>query len=138
MKKSANIILLFIVFFLAGVTGANASVSHDHHEEISDSPFQGKSNDGSLHCLLNKHFHVSTVCPHIRAKDDSREARIAADCGGSPQGTIPASSTSSKSPFLFSVNSPLPVFRSAENIFVSSNFFQQFFPGQIDPPPRPY
>lgn len=138
MKKSVNIILLFVVFFLAGVSGAIASVSHDHHEEIADSPFQGKSNEGSLHCRLNKHFHVSTVCPHIRAKDSSREARLASDCGGSPNGTLPASSVSSKSIFLFSVNSPLPVFRSTENIVVSSIVSHKFFPELIDPPPRSY
>lgn len=138
VRRSINILLFFTVFFLAGISWVNASVSHDHHEEISDSPFHGKSKNHSLHCLLNKHHPLGQVCPHTHARGGNEEVRMAADCGGNPNGTVPAPPGSSKSNFLYSANSLLPVLRSAENIFVSSDFYQYIFSDLIDHPPRSY
>jgi hypothetical protein len=139
VRKSFYIFLLFAGFFLTGISGVNASVSHDHHEEISGSPFNAnnaKSSDPSLHCPLKKHNPNGHICPQSHARGYNKEARIMVDCGGNPNGAIPASLSFSKSHILFSVNSLLPDFKDTENIFVSSKFFQQLISDQIDHPPQ--
>ncbi len=136
VKKLIHILLFFCVFILTGVCTAGASVSHHHHEVTSDSPFQGKSATSSVHCLLKKHFHAGQVCPHIKNKNGDRQVRLAADCGGGPNGSVPPIPNPNKSHFLFSAVAPLPAIMSAENIFVSSEIFLQLFPESIDDPPR--
>ncbi|GJL80204.1 MAG: hypothetical protein NPINA01_31930 [Nitrospinaceae bacterium] len=137
VKRSINILLLAVAFFLVGISGVNASVSHDHHEEIGNSPFEVKSKDLAPHCPLDKHSHNSSICPHAHAQGGKKEVRIAADCGGNPSGAVPAPVSFSKNHYLFSVNSFLPDFKYAENIFVSYHFFQPLFFDRIDHPPSP-
>ena len=136
VRKFTHIFLLFCVFFLAGVCGANASVSHDHHDEISDSPFQKGSKGLSPHCLLNRHHHPGQDCPHTRNPSGDRQARLAVDCGGNPDGTVPPVSNPGQSHFLFSAPSFQPVFKSAETVLISSVFFQDFFSDPIEHPPQ--
>jgi hypothetical protein len=136
VRQSFYIFLLFAGFFLTGISGVNASVSHDHHEEISGSPFNAKSSDPSLHCPLKKHNPNGHICPQSHARGYNKEARIMVDCGGNPNGAVPASLNFSKSPFLFSVNSFLPGLKKAEIIFVFPNFFQQIHSDLIDHPPQ--
>lgn len=136
VKKLIYILLLLSAFLLAGVCTANASVSHDHHEVVSDSPFQKKSDKHSLHCLLNKHHPKGHICPQNSNHSGKGESRLAADCGGSPNGSVPPVPNPNKSHFLFSAYAPLPANINAENIFVSSNIFQPLFLESIDAPPR--
>lgn len=138
VRRTLHILLFLTVFLLAGMSGANASVSHDHHEGVSNSPFEGKSNNHSLHCQLNKHHRPDQPCPHIRSQDGKEEARLAVDCDGNHNGTVPTVPNPSKSHVLFSAISPQPVLTGAENIFISSESFQHFFPNPIVPPPRSY
>jgi len=140
MRSSIHIILFLTVFFLAGVSGVHASVSHDHHEKLSPSPFNVKnvkSENQSLHCPLNKHRHGNRACPHFHVRDHKKETRIAVDCGGNPDGAVPAPPSLSKSHFLFLVDFILPTLRDAENIFVSSYVFQHVPSDRIEHPPRP-
>jgi hypothetical protein len=139
VRKFIKILLALFVFLLFGVAGANASVSHDHHEKISASPFNdknGKSENITPHCPLNIHRHAGKVCPHSHVRDNKVETRIAVDCGGASKGAVPASMSLSKSHFLFSAHSVLPPHKSAETIFISSSTFQPFFSDRIDHPPR--
>lgn len=136
LRKPIKILLALIVFLLFGVSGANASVSHDHHEEISISPFSGKAEKVAPHCPLNKHSHGNQVCPHNNDRDKKKKVRIAADCGGSPAGAVPAPLSFSKNSILFSVNFVLPALKRAENIFVASFVFQHFHSYRIDHPPK--
>jgi len=128
--------LALILFLLLGVSGVNASVSHDHHEEIFDSPFNAESKNQSLHCPLEKRHLNGQVCPHRNARDNKKEVRIAADCGGSPNAAVPATLNFSKNNVLIAVDFIIPDFKNTENIFVSSNFFQPLFSDRIDHPPR--
>ena len=134
MKRLIHILLFLALVFLAGVAGANASTSHDHHEGISNSPFQGKSNSHSLHCQLNKHF--SQTCPHTRAQVDTAGFRLAVDCGGNPNAAVPAVPGSSNNPLLASTDFHVPGFNSLESIFNSSDIFLQFFPSPVEHPPK--
>ena len=136
VKKPIHILFFLAVIFLAGVSGANASISHDHHEGVS--PFQGKLKSHSQYCQLNKHHPVGQTCPHARAKGDLMEVRLAVDCAGNPNATVPAVPVPSKNHVLFSAESLLPVLISAENIFIFSEIFQHFFPDPIDHPPRSF
>ncbi len=136
MKKPIYILIFLAVIFLIGVSGANASISHEHHEGVSNSPFDGKLKNHSLFCQLNKHHPVGQACPHTRAKGDLMEVRLAVDCAGNPNATAPAVPAPGKSHLLFSAFKPLPVLESAENIFISSEILQNFFPDPIDHPPR--
>lgn len=136
VRRTMHILLFLTVFLLAGMSGANASVSHDHYEGVSNSPFEAKSNNHSLHCKLNKHHRADQPCPHTRSQDDKREAHLAVDCGGNSNATVPMAPNSSKSHVLFSALSPQPVLTGAENIFISSVSLQHIFPDPIDPPPR--
>jgi hypothetical protein len=122
------------MIFMVGLSGAEASTSHHHHEGVSNSPFQGKLKSHSQHCELNKHF--GQTCPHNRTLGDTNEVRLAVDCGGNPNGTVPAVPGSSKHQMLFLVDLPSSVVTSAENIFISSDFFQHFFSDPIDHPPK--
>jgi hypothetical protein len=136
VRKSIKILLALIVFLLFGVSGANASVSHDHHEEISVSPFSGNAENVAPHCPLNKRHLNGQVCPHRDARDNKKEVRIAADCGGNPNAAVPVPLSFSKNNILFSVNFILPVLKRAENIFVSPIIFQHFHSDRIDHPPQ--
>lgn len=128
--------MALIVFLLLGVSGVNASVSHDHHEEIFDSPFNAESKNQSLHCPLEKRHLNGQVCPHRNARDNKKEVRIAADCGGSPNGAVPATLNFSKNNVLIAEDFIVPALKRAENIFVSSFVFQHFHSDRIDHPPR--
>jgi hypothetical protein len=134
VKKPIHILLFLTVIFLAGISGAEASNSHHHHEGVSNSPFQGKLKSHSLHCELNKHF--GQTCPHTRTLGDTKEVRLAVDCGGNPNGTAPTVPGSSNHQLLFSADFPSPVVKNAENIFISSYFFQSFFSDPIEHHPR--
>jgi len=122
------------MIFMVGVLGAEASTSHHHHEGVSNSPFEGKLKSHSQHCELNKHF--GQTCPHIRAQGDTLEVRLAVDCGGNPNGAVPTVPGSNNNQLLFSAEFSSPVLKNAENIFISADFFQHFFPDPIDHPPR--
>ena len=136
MRLHFNILLFLTIFLLVGISGANASISHSHHEGISGSPFQAGSTSHSLNCKLNGHHPVNKICPHAPLGASKNQVRIAVDCGGNPDGSIPAPQSSGNSHFLFSLNSFFSIMDSAQNMFVSSGFFQNFFPDPIDHPPR--
>jgi hypothetical protein len=136
VNKPIHILFFLVVIFLAGVSGAYASISHEHHEGVSNSPFQGKLKSHSLYCQLNKHHPVGQTCPHTHAKGNTIEFRLAVDCAGNPNATVPAVSVPGKSHLLFSAFKLLPVLKNAENIFISSEIFQHFFPDPIDHPPK--
>jgi hypothetical protein len=134
VKKPIHILFFLTVIFLAGISGAEASTFHDHQEGVSNSPFEGKLKSHSQHCELNKHF--GQTCPHTRTPGDTKEVRLAVDCGGNPNATVPTVPGSNNNQLLFSADFSSPVVTSAENIFISSDFFQRFFSDPIDHPPR--
>lgn len=134
VKKPIQILLFFTMLLILGVSVANASTFHDHHEGVSNSPFQGKLKSHSQHCELNK--HLSQTCPHTRTSGDTLEVRLAVDCGGNPNGTVPAVPGSNNHQLLFSVDFSSPVLENTEHIFISSDLFQHSLPDPIDHPPQ--
>jgi hypothetical protein len=133
VKKLTHILLFLAVFFLAGVSGADASISHHHHEKFSNSPFQGKLKSHALHCQLKKHF--GQTCPNTRTQGNTMQVHLAVDCGGNPNATVPTVPGSSNQ-LLFSRDFQISVIKSAEQIFISVELFHQFFPDPIEHPPR--
>ncbi len=136
VRKSIKILLALLVFLLFGVSGAYASASHDHHEAISASPFSETAKNITPHCPLKKRHLNGHVCPHRNAQDNKKEVRIAMDCGGNPNGAVPAQQSFSKNNILSPESFISPALKRAGNLFVPAFVFQQVHLDRIDPPPR--
>ncbi|MGP0630741.1 hypothetical protein ACTRW9_13640 [Nitrospina sp. 32_T5] len=86
--------IVFATFLLAGCIAvpalAFADSGHSHHEA---DPFKLEP-DKAVHCDLNghRHVHANQPCPH-RKPYRSPRTELGLDCGGQPQGTMPAQST---------------------------------------------
>jgi len=91
MSLMRNILIVVLVWALFGTTNALAKshVHGDHHEHQTTtvSPFDGKKEVKSLHCLLRSHTHQG-FCPHSKP-ERSQTATIATDCGGKTTPSIP-------------------------------------------------
>jgi len=64
--------------------------NHQHYQTAIASPFDGKQEAGSLHCLLRGHVD-RLVCPHSYV-DGEQTPSIAKECNGKSSGSIPISS----------------------------------------------
>jgi hypothetical protein len=129
----------FFLWALFGATHAFAQ-SHQHgdhqsHQNHVVSPFEGKKEVKSLHCLLRD--HADTVfCPHSKpSMDPVIPFSIATDCGGKTSGSIPNSTSFSKdfteNSFILLVHQ-LPV----EKLVPSKLLSYHRFIDSLDPPPR--
>ena len=87
LLRKLLVVLLF--WFLLGPANVFAQ-SHNHegsHQKQSNSPFETKKMNASLHCLLKLHAQHG-ICPHSSSKNgDSIPISIASDCGGKNPGS---------------------------------------------------
>ena len=136
MDIKNNLLIAFMFWILLGSSNVMAKShkheNHQHHQTAIASPFDGKQEVGSLHCLLRGHVD-RLVCPHSNV-DGEQTPSIAKECNGKGSGSIPISS--------------IFVSKYAEtNIIVQSDYslgskliqtaFTSFdgFIGSLDPPP---
>jgi len=116
LKHLANISSGRALFLLAGVllflgagsapAQASAPSGHaQHHASPFEAPGTLGEASGAPHCLLHQHGDFQTPCPHARS--GSPEPAIAADCGGSPAGHVPASSVFQHNPALSELKAAL-------------------------------
>ena len=95
MSFARNILIVVLVWALFGATNAMAKPhihgNHHHHQTTTVSPFDGKNEAPSLHCLLKAHTHQG-FCTHSKPAR-SQTAQIATDCGGNTSGAIPNSTS---------------------------------------------
>lgn len=90
-----NILLIAFMFcILMGTSNVMAQShtheNHQHYQTAIASPFDGKQEAGSLHCLLRGHVD-RLVCPHSYV-DGEQTPSIAKECNGKSSGSIPISS----------------------------------------------
>ncbi len=144
LKHFANISSGRALFLMAGVllflsaaapAQASANPGHaQHHAAPFEAPGTLGDASGAPHCLLHQHGDFQTPCPHARS--GSPEPAIAADCGGSPAGHVPASSVSQHNPALSESQAALtpadarPVALNASLRYLSPEF------DPASPPPR--
>ncbi len=130
-----NILIVVLVWALFGATNAMAKphMHGEHHEHQTVSPFDGKKDAPSLHCLLRSHTHQG-FCPHSKP-ERSQTAKIAADCGGNTSGAIP-NSTSFGSEFADASATPLTHSSPDEKLTPIVLMSYHSFIDSLDPPPR--
>lgn len=136
MPLMKNILIMVLVWALFGATNALAKphMHGDHHEHqiTTVSPFEGKKDAPSLHCLLKSHTHQG-FCPHSKP-ERGQTATIATDCGGKTTPSIP--NTTNFSSELAEMHFFLLIHISPENKLtptVSSLYHR--FTDSLDPPP---
>ncbi len=136
MSLMRNILIVVLVWALFGATSALAKPhmhgDHHQHQTTSVSPFDGKKEDRSLHCLLRAHTHQG-FCPHSKP-ERSQTAHIATDCGGNTSGAIP-NSTSFGSEFVEASATPLIQISPDERFTPIVLMSYQSFIDSLDPPP---
>lgn len=137
MSLTRNILFVVLAWVLFGTSNALAMThdhgQHQHHQNTIVSPFDGKKETQSLHCLLRRHSHQD-FCPHSK-QERSQTASIASDCGGKTTPSIPNTTSFSGdfgvAGFLFLDHSP------SVNKFAPLNIaFHHRFIDSLDPPPR--
>ena len=94
MDIKNNLLIAFMFCILMGTSNAMAQShtheNHQHYQTSITSPFDGKQEAVSLHCLLRGHVD-RLVCPHSYV-DGEQTPSIAKECDGKSSGSIPISS----------------------------------------------
>jgi len=94
MDIKNNLSIAFMFCILMGTSNVMAQShtheNHQHYQTAIASPFDGKQEAGSLHCLLRGHVD-RLVCPHSYV-DGEQTPSIAKECNGKSSGSIPISS----------------------------------------------
>ena len=94
MDIKNNLLIAFMFCILMGTSNVMAQShtheNHQHYQTAIASPFDGKQEAGSLHCLLRGHVD-RLVCPHSYV-DGEQTPSIAKECNGKSSGSIPMSS----------------------------------------------
>ena len=94
MDIKNNLLIAFMFCILMGTSNVMAQShtheNHQHYQTAIASPFDGKQEAGSLHCLLRGHVD-RLVCPHSYV-DGEQTPSIAKECNGKSSGSIPISS----------------------------------------------
>ncbi len=94
MDIKNNLLIAFMFCILMGTSNVMAQShtheNHQHYQTAIASPFDGKQEAGSLHCLLRGHVD-RLVCPHSNL-DSEQIPSIAKECNGKSSGSIPISS----------------------------------------------
>jgi hypothetical protein len=94
MDIKNNSLIAFMFWILLGSSNVMAQShtheNHQHHQTVIASPFDGKQEAGTLHCLLRGHVD-RLVCPHSNL-DSEQIPSIAKECDGKSSGSIPISS----------------------------------------------
>jgi hypothetical protein len=137
MSLMRNILIVVLVWALFGATNAMAKShihgDHHQHQTTTVSPFAGKKEVQSLHCLLRAHTHQG-FCPHSKP-ERNQTAQIATDCGGNASGAIP-NSTSFGSEFAEASATPLIQSSPDEKLTPIVLMSYHRFIDSLDPPPR--
>ena len=93
-------LLFFLGVFslLALFSGAGKAQAHaPHASHLSPFAMKAQALDHSRpHCLLHQQGDFETPCPHARGQGGHH--KIGPECGGSPNGHVPASSVSQHNP----------------------------------------
>ena len=93
MDIKNNLLIAFMFCILMGTSNVMAQShtheNHQHYQTAIASPFDGKQEAGSLHCLLRGHVD-RLVCPHSYV-DGEQTPSIAKECDGKSSGSIPIS-----------------------------------------------
>ena len=135
MSLNIKLTILAVFFVFLSTSNAFAGIheheGHQHHQNSIASPFDGKKEVRSLHCLLRRHTG-QTICPH--SSDKGQRAIIASECGGKTSGNNSATASFSSDFaeshfFLFDHNSP------DENLTPVIILGYHRFPDSLDPPP---
>ena len=93
MDIKNNLLIAFMFCILMGTSNVMAQShtheNHQHYQTAIASPFDGKQEVGSLHCLLRGHVD-RLVCPHSKI-DGEQTPIIAKECDGKRSVSIPIS-----------------------------------------------
>jgi hypothetical protein len=137
MSLTRNILIVILAWALLGAANALA-MSHDHgdhqlHQNAIVSPFDGKKEVRSMHCLLRGHSHQG-FCPHSKS-ERSQTDTIASDCGGKTTPSIP-NTTSFSNDFGIAVFVLRSHYSPDEKL--TPIVFKSYhnFIDSLDPPPR--
>ena len=133
--------IIFKLVFLVGLVWSfvfclhGTAVAYINHSHVKiSSPFDGTANRS--HCLLNQHFSVFKVCPHMSQPTAGETILIASECGGNATGTIPEKFSFNKNPSVadFSLSLGPDIISSA--FFSSLQVDLPKFSNLIAPPPK--